>query len=67
MFVPLFRLADLAGYEIQFNLIDDVVRGDYSTKSLISIHMQMRMFDPESGNPHPVDLSDSVKVRNALR
>lgn len=54
-------------YKIQFNRKDDIVRGDYSTKSLISIHMQMRMFDPESGTPYPVDLSDSVKVRNALR
>lgn len=54
-------------YKIQFNKKDDVVRGDYSTKSLISIHIGMRMFDPDSGKPHAVDLNQSVKVRNAVR
>ena len=54
-------------YKIQFNKKDDLVRGDYSTKSLISIHLGMRMFDPDSGKAHPVDLTQSVKVRNALR
>lgn len=54
-------------YLICFNQKDDVVRGDYLTKSLINIHMGMRMFDPDSGKAHPMDLSDSVKVRNALR
>jgi|GEM_PF-646186 len=54
-------------YLIYFNLSDDVVRGDYLTKSLINVHIGMRMFDPDSGKAYPVDLSDSVKVRNALR
>ena len=54
-------------YLVYFNWKDDVVRGDYLTKSLINIHMGMRMFDPDSGKPYPVDLSDSVKIRNALR
>lgn len=54
-------------YDIQFNRSGDVVKGDYATKSLINIHLGMRMFDPESGQPHPVDLNKSVKVRNALR
>lgn len=56
-----------AYYLIYFNQSDDVVRGDYLTKSLINVHVGMRLFDPESGKPYPVDLSDSVKVRNALR
>ena len=46
---------------------DDVVRGDYSTKSLVGVQMQMRMYDPESGKPHPVELNDNIMVRNALR
>ena len=54
-------------YKIQFNKKDDVVRGDYSTKSLITINLGMRMFDPDSGKPHAVDLNQSVKVRNAIR
>lgn len=54
-------------YLIYFNAKDDVVRGDYLTKSLINVHIGMRMFDPDSGKPYPVDLSDSVKIRNAIR
>ena len=54
-------------YKIYFNRTDDVVRGDYLTKSLINIQMGMRMFDPDQGKPYPVDLTNSVKIRNALR
>lgn len=54
-------------YLVYFNQTDDVVRGDYLTKSLINIQLGMRMFDPEGGKPYPVDLNNSVKVRNALR
>ena len=54
-------------YLIYFNQTDDVVRGDYLTKSLINIGMGMRMFDPDQGKPYPIDLTSSVKVRNALR
>lgn len=57
----------LVDYRVYFNLKDDVVKGDYTTKSLINIHLGMRMFDPESGKAQPVDLSKSVRVRNALR
>lgn len=54
-------------YLIYFNRKDDVVRGDYLTKSLINVHVGMRMFDPDQGKAFPVDLSDKVKVRNAIR
>lgn len=54
-------------YKIYFNLKDDVVRGDYLTKSLINIQLGMRMFDPDQGRPYPVDLTNSVKIRNAMR
>lgn len=54
-------------YLIYFNQKDDVVRGDYLTKSLINVHIGMRMFDPDQGKAFPVDLSDKVKVRNAIR
>ncbi|MGI6296676.1 MAG: PilW family protein [Armatimonadota bacterium] len=54
-------------YLVYFNRKDDVVRGDYLTKSLITVHLGMKMFDPELGKPFPVDLTDKVKVRNALR
>lgn len=54
-------------YKIQFNKKDDVVKGDYTTKSLVTVHLGMRMFDPDTGKPHSVDLTNSIKVRNALR
>ena len=54
-------------FKVQFNKLDDIVRGDYSTKSLVDVHMGMRLFDPDSNEPHAVDLNNSVKVRNALR
>jgi len=54
-------------YLIYFNDKDDVVRGDYFTKSLINVHIGMRMFDPDSGKPFPVDPSNKVKIRNAIR
>jgi prepilin-type N-terminal cleavage/methylation domain-containing protein len=54
-------------YLVYFNQKDDVVRGDYLTKSLINVHMGMRMFDPDQGKAFPVDLTDKVKVRNAIR
>ncbi len=56
-----------ANYLIYFNRQDDVVRGDYLTKSLITVKIGMRMLEPETGKPFPVDLTDKVKVRNALR
>ncbi|MCE5200401.1 MAG: type II secretion system protein [Armatimonadota bacterium] len=54
-------------YRVQFNRDGDVVRGDYVTKSAITIHLGMRMFDPDAGKSHSVDLTNTVKVRNALR
>ena len=54
-------------YLIYLNDKNDVVRGDYLTKSLINVHIGMRMFDPDSGKPFPVDLSNKVKIRNAIR
>ena len=54
-------------YKIQFNRDGDVIKGDYITKNLVTVHLGIRMFDPESGKPHTVELNNSVKVRNALR
>lgn len=57
----------LVDYNIQFNAQDDVVKGDYTTKSLVTVHLGMRMYDPDEGKPHSVDLTNSIKVRNARR
>ena len=54
-------------YKIQFNMDDDVVQGDYLTKAMINIHLGIRMYDPDSGEPHMVELNNAVKLRNAFR
>jgi len=54
-------------YKIQFNKDDDVVQGDYQTKAMINIHLGIRIYDPDSGQPHMVELNNSVKLRNAYR
>ena len=42
-------------YKVQFNKEEDVIQGDYQTKALINIHLGIRMYDPDSGQPHMVD------------
>lgn len=54
-------------YKIQFNREGDVVQGSYQTKAKINIHLGIRMYDPESAEPHMVELNNVVKVRNAYR
>ena len=57
----------LIDYKVHFNKSDDTVTGNYATKSLITVHLGMRMFDPDAGRAYPVDLNDNIKIRNALR
>ncbi|MCL5104156.1 MAG: type II secretion system GspH family protein [Armatimonadetes bacterium] len=57
----------MANYKVQFNRNGDVVRGDYFTKSLVNIHVGIRMFDPDSAIAHTVELNNTVKIRNAMR
>lgn len=54
-------------YKIYLNRPQDAVKGSYTTKSLVKVQLGMKMFDPESGKPHAVDLNNSIRVRNALR
>lgn len=54
-------------YKIQFNKADDVIQADYQTKAMINIHLGIRMYDPDSGEPHMVELNSAVKLRNAYR
>ncbi len=54
-------------YKVQYNYGDDLVCGTYYTKSVIDIHMGMRLFDSQTLKPYPVNLNTSVKVRNAIR
>lgn len=54
-------------YKIHYNRAEDTVKGSYKTKSLVNIHLGMKVFDPDSGKPHKVELTNSVMVRNMRR
>lgn len=45
----------------------DVVKVDYSTRSLLNITLGVRVYDVASGRPQQVQLTDKVKVNNAGR
>lgn len=54
-------------YKVHFNREDDVVRGNYSTKAAVVVHLGMRMYDPDAAKPHSVDLSNTIVLRNMQR
>jgi len=54
-------------YKFHNNLPGDIVRADYTTKNLITISMQIRMYDPASGKSQSMQLANKVKVNNTVR
>lgn len=54
-------------YRFQCNRDNDVVVGNYVTKSLMNVTLGIRLYDPNSGKLHVVTLSNKVNVRNLLR
>ncbi len=54
--------------EVNFNFTmnrpNDVVKVDYLTRNMITILLEARLYDPASGRPQTISLSDRVKVRN---
>lgn len=44
-----------------------VVTADYATKMLVSIDLAIRLYDESSGKPHAVELSNRIRLRNAMR
>ncbi len=54
-------------YKIHNNLRGDVVRADYTTKNLITISLQIKLYDPASGKSQSIELSNKVKVNNTAR
>jgi len=51
-------------YQVQNNQKDDTLRASYVTKSLITITLGIKMFDPVSGRPENIELTNKVRVRN---
>jgi len=54
-------------YKFHNNTPDMIVKADYATKMLISISLAMRLYDENSGKVHVVELSNRVRLRNAMR
>jgi len=51
-------------YEVQNNKKGDVLRANYVTKSLMTVAMGIRIYDPASGRPEFVELTNRVRLRN---
>ncbi len=54
-------------YRFQCNQDGDIVTGNYSTKSLLTITMGIRYYDRGTGKVQPVELTNKVRVRNLMR
>ncbi len=51
-------------YEVQNNKKGDTLRASYVTKSLMSVIMGIRIYDPSSGKPQAIQLTNKVRLRN---
>ncbi|MDH7482578.1 MAG: type II secretion system protein [Armatimonadota bacterium] len=51
-------------YQVQNNLADDTLRANYVTKSLITVTLGIKMYDPASGKPQNIELTNKVRIRN---
>lgn len=51
-------------YEVQNNRKGDTLRANYVTKSLMTVIMGIRMYDPSSGQPQAIQLTNKVRLRN---
>lgn len=51
-------------YEVQNNKKDDSLRANYVTKSLMTVMMGVRIYDPITGRPQVVQLTNKVALRN---
>lgn len=62
-------LSDVGGSstDVRFTPEADVVKVDYSTRSLITIALGARVYDVSSGRPTVVNVSDKVEVGNVGR
>lgn len=51
-------------YEVQNNKKGDSLRANYVTKSLMTVIMGIRVYDPSSGKPQAIQLTNKVRLRN---
>jgi oxalate decarboxylase/phosphoglucose isomerase-like protein (cupin superfamily) len=51
-------------YEVQNNKQGDILKASYSTKSLITVNVGVRVYNITSGKPASVQLTNKVRVKN---
>ncbi|MEJ5250410.1 MAG: prepilin-type N-terminal cleavage/methylation domain-containing protein [Armatimonadota bacterium] len=54
-------------YWIQTNTANDVVKVDYMTRSQYTLAINIKLYDPTTGDPLLMSLTTQVRVRNLLR
>ncbi|MCS6830538.1 MAG: type II secretion system protein [Armatimonadota bacterium] len=54
-------------YSIQANTEGDVVKVDYMTRSQYTVAINVKLYDPTTGDPLLMSLTTQVRVRNLLR
>jgi hypothetical protein len=54
-------------YAIQANTESDVVKVDYMTRSQYTVAINIKLYDPTTGDPLLMALTTQVRVRNLLR
>lgn len=54
-------------YYIQTNTAEDIVKVDYMTRSLYTLAVTIKLYDPTTRDPLLMSLSTQVRVRNLLR
>jgi hypothetical protein len=54
-------------YKYQVNRDGDVITGNYSTRTLLTVTMGIRYYDRSSGKVQPIELTNQVRVRNLMR
>jgi type II secretory pathway pseudopilin PulG len=54
-------------YFIQANMENDVVKVDYMTRSQYTLAINIKLYDPTTGDPLLMSLTTQVQVRNLLR
>jgi hypothetical protein len=53
-------------YEVQNNKKDDILRASYITKSVITVQVGMRIYDSGTGRALTANLSNKVRLKNAV-
>jgi type II secretory pathway pseudopilin PulG len=51
-------------YEVQNNKAKDVLKASYVTKSLMTVSVGIRIYDPSRGKPEVVELNSKVRLKN---